>query len=149
MSLTVEQARDAVMELVDAAWKATGAVTETMPLLYDDVRGDAPSAPSAGGRASPYGRATVRVLESPQSTQGRQRRYLTTGLVTVQVFAPVGEGRVTADRMARVVVDALRGHQGNPAGVWFFDVAPLELPNDGPWSQTNVQGSFRFQEVAT
>jgi len=49
--------------------------------------------------------------------------------------------------MAKVLLDAFRGHDHDPDGVWIFDAVAQELGNDGAWFQVNVTASFRFQEV--
>jgi hypothetical protein len=36
---------------------------------------------------------------------------------------------------------------GGTAGLWFFDIAPAEIGQDGAYFQTNVGASFRYQEV--
>lgn len=147
MTLTLAQARDAVISLVDAAWKAD-ATTLSFPMLYDDVKGDNPGENASTTQATAFGRTTLRTLTSPQSTQGR-RRFLTTAALTVQIFTPFGDGHTLGDPMAKVVLDALRGHVGSTGGFWLSDIAANEIGQDGPWFQTNVVATARYQENAS
>lgn len=143
MSMTVAQARDAVIELIDVAWKA-GPPTDTVPMHYDNVVSDKPGGTT---ETDPFARTTVRILSSPQSTQGRIR-FLTSGTVTVQVFTAVGDGHTLSDSLVQVALDTLRGHVGDVDGLWFFNAVANEIGVDGPWFQTNVEAFFRFQEDA-
>lgn len=145
---TPAEARDTVLGIAHAAWTAGGAPTASLPLLYGDVKGDKPGEGAATTQALGYGRFTVNIVESPQTTQGKRRRYMTQGLFTAQVFAPFGDGRQNVDAYAKILTDAFRAHTGTAAGVHFFDIVPLDLGEEGPHSRTDVQASFRFQEAA-
>lgn len=117
-------------------------------MLYDNVKGEIPGTEiGSTGRATAWARTTVRVLEQPQVTQGSRRRYQSEGVVSVQVFTPVGDGHALGDTYAQVLLDALRGHVGSTDGLWIFDAAVAEIGTDGPWFQVNVSASFRWQEV--
>lgn len=148
MSLTVEEARDTALAVVHTAWTASGAASEDVPLLFDNVKGDPPDLGTVAGRVDPYARASVRILVSDQSTQGRQRRYLSEGSLSVQIFTAPGDGWGLADQLSRVVVNALRGHAGTPDGLWFFEVGAFEVGQTGAWRQVNAEARFRFQETA-
>jgi hypothetical protein len=143
MSLTLAEARDAVVEIVTTAWDAAPP-SDSIAMHYDDVKADKPGGTT---EALPFARTTVRILSSPQSTQGR-RRYLTSGAVTVQIFTPFGDGHTLGDELSQIVLVALRGHVGSTGGLWFFDAVQNEIGEDGPWFQTNVDATFRFQEDA-
>lgn len=147
MTLQIDTARDAVIALIDTAWKASGAASENVPMQYDNVKSDAPGelVPPGTGQAGPYARTSVRTISSPQSTQGR-RRFLTTGDVTVQIFTPAGDGHTLGDALAKVPLAALRQHVGSADSLWFFDIVPQEIGIDGAHFQTNVTASLRYQE---
>ena len=149
MTLTLAQARDAAISVVDAAWKDAAAPTTAFPMLYDNVKGDTPSTEiGSTGRAPAWARTTVRVIAQPQTTQGARRRYESEGTITVQVFTPVGDGHTLGDAYVQVILDALRAHASSSDGLWFFDIAAAEIGVDGPWFQTNVGATFRWQELA-
>ena len=146
MTLTTAQARDAVMGLIETAWTASGAATENAPLHFANVKSDRPGEDGSSSQAEAWGRVSVQMVESPQSTQGR-RRWLTTGILTVQIFTPFGDGHLLGDAFAAVLLNALRGATNSPDGVWYFDATVNEIGQDGPWFQSNVTASFRFQEA--
>lgn len=143
---TLAEARDAVSLLINDAWLADPA-SSSIPMLWDDVKGDKPGEDGSTTRTDPYAKTTIRTIASPQSTQGR-RRYETTGTVTVQIFTPFGDGNALGDVLAQVILDVLRGHIGSPAGLSFFDIDPNEIGETGPWFQMNVGASLRYQELA-
>lgn len=147
MTLTLTEARDAVYSFVKTAWGAS-AVTSSYPMLYDNVVGDKPGEDEDTTRAAAWARTTVRTFESPQSTVGVPGRYQTQGGLVVQVFTPFGDGHALGDAICEVLLSALRGQVGTPDTLWFFDVFPAEIGQDGPWFQTNINATFRYQEVA-
>jgi hypothetical protein len=141
---TQTQARDAIADTINSAWLASG-VTSAYELQWDNVKADPPGEDSAGN-ALPWGRVTVRHLISPQETIGGPEcsKFLTEGLVTVQVFTPSGDGHVLGDQIVEVLKAALRNVSvGN---LWFFDVRVNEIGQDGPWFNQNVVAGFRYQE---
>lgn len=147
MSLTPEEARDAAIAVVDVPWKAS-PVSGDVPMLYDDVKGDPPGEDAATTRPGAFARTTIRIASSPQITQGN-RRWQTTGFISVQIFTPKGDGRTLGDRLSLVVLNALRSHRGSAGTLFFYDAVPNEIETKGAHSQINVQASFRFQEVVT
>jgi hypothetical protein len=146
MTLTLEQARNAVGSLVNLAWLAA-PVSSAIPMLWDNVKGDKPGEDGSTTNVAPYAETTIRVIDSPQTTQGR-RRFTTTGVVTVQIFTAFGDGNTLGDTLSQVILNALRGHVGSTDGFWVFDIVPAEVGRTGPWFQMNVGASFSFQELA-
>jgi len=143
---TLAEARDAVALVINTAWLAA-SVSSSIPMHWDDVKADKPGEDAITSRAPSYAKTTVRTIGSPQTTQGR-RRFETTGTVTVQIFTPFGDGNTLGDALAQVILNALRSHVGSPAGLSFFDIDPNEIGETGPWFQTNVVASIRYQELA-
>ncbi len=145
MTVTLAQARDAVITVVDVAWKAAPA-SAALTMLYDNVVGDRPGESASTTQNEAWARTTVRTIGSDRTTQGT-RRYQTDGLVTVQIFTPSGDGHTLGDALTKIVVDALRAHTSSADSIWFFGVTPIEIGQDGPWFNVNVDASFRYQEV--
>ena len=93
---------------------------------------------------------TVRHLTSSSETfagegEGKEQHE---GIVVVQVFAPAGDGREAADPMADVVRHAFQRKRIPGVDGWFYEAAAVEVPGQGPWSQTNVSARFRWSERA-
>lgn len=145
MTLTTSEARDAIIGLLDAGL-AADPITTGVLRLYGNVVGDKPGEDAATGKALPFMRLDMLTVESPQTTLSR-RRYRTEGLVTVQHFTPFGDGNALGDSYSEVILGILRGHVGSTGGFWFLDIVAQEIGVDGPWFQTNVQATFRYQEV--
>lgn len=141
---TATEARDAISETINTAWLASG-VTSAIALQWDNVKAD-PVGEDADGNALPWGRVTVRTFLTEQETLGGvgNRKHLTEGQVTIQVFTPSGDGHTLGDAIVEVLKAALRNIRvGN---LWFFDVTAREIGQDGPHFNQNVQAGFRYEE---
>lgn len=145
MSLTLTQARDAVVSLVRTAWIA-GPSSAAIPLAFDNVKFDKPGEDGSTTEAGPWAKITTRIISAGSETQGN-RRFTTEGVLTVQIFTPTGDGNTLGDVLSQFVLDTLRAHVGTASGVWFFDATPNEIGLEGPWFQHNVTASFRYQEI--
>lgn len=147
MPTTRTCARDEMLAAVKAvADDLIDTVTgDPVPVIYDDV-------PDEIEKADPpiaWVRATVAHQTGNQATLAGSsgvRRYTRTGLLTVQIFTPTGDGLSVADEYATAFQSALQG-KSTPNGVWFRDVTAQEAGIDGPWFQTNVVGTFEYDEV--
>lgn len=145
---TQTAARDIISGLVNAAWLAD-ALSAGIVLLWADVIGDKPPAHDARGNAVPFARVAVRHFFGEQDTLSRvgTRRYLTGGMVQMQIFTPIGDGYALGDQLAEIVKRAFRV-QPTTSQVWFFDITPTDLGTDGPWYFQSVEAKFRYQEIA-
>jgi len=145
---TTTAARDAIASLIRTAWIAPGSATENVLLLWDNVVAPKP-AEDEFGKALPWGRVTVRHATGEQETLAPigSRRYLSGGIVTVQVFTPFGDGHGLGDQIVAVIKAAFRAAPVTHA-VWFNNASITEIGVDGPWFNTNLDATFRYQEVA-
>lgn len=139
MSLTFEQARDEIYTLGHTAWSAAN----DYPLLFEDLPGDPPKT------ATPWARLSLRhesgrqeTLSNPLGNKLFERR----GVLIVQVFAVRGKGLQSADRLAKVFMDAYEG-KSTPGGVWFRNARYREVGPDGNWYQVNVTADFVYTET--
>jgi len=141
---TQTAARDAIIDTLRDAWLAD-PITVGIELQYDNVKADPPGE-DAAGNALPFARITVRHQISPQETIGGvgNRKHLTEGLVTVQVFTASGDGHTLPDQIAEILKAAMRNVR--VGDLWFFDVRVNEIGTDGPWFNQNVLGNFRYEE---
>jgi len=146
---TITQARDALIGAMDAAL-AADAITTAIARQYDDVRADQPTAVDAAGKPVPFIRMTVRHVDGGQDTMGNvgNRRFVSRGILTVQVFTAPGDGHKLSDTIVPIVRRAMQSLR-SPNAVWLFDVSPpLEIGVTGAWFQVNVRGAFTYEEVA-
>jgi|TARA_R110002167_G_scaffold92478_1_gene248331 hypothetical protein len=91
-----------------------------------------------------WARVTVQGGEAFQASLGGTgyRRWRHLGLVTVQVFSPMGEGLQTSLDVADDVVAALEGVTTSSVEIHASSVNPIG--RDGAFFQTNVRTPFRF-----
>lgn len=144
-------ARNEVMALLNTAWLANGTSAD-VPLLWDNVSGNAPPKPDSTGKAEAgsWARAQMRHNVGGQVSladdQGR-RRWRRSGIITVEVYTPLGTGFDRLhDELVQIVKDAFEG-KTTVSDIIFSDVAPREIGPDGPWFQSNVLIAFEYDEV--
>ena len=140
---TRTEARDAVLGAVRAAWLANGT-TAPIAMHWDDVASD-PTGHDAQGLPLPWARASVRFLASPVEAHGNnEAKHLTEGILTVQLFAPFGDGHKLGDELAEVLEVAFRARR--IGDLWFYGARSPEVGREGPWFRTDFVANFRFEE---
>lgn len=138
MSLTHQQARDEMFDVLKAAWDTT-----TYDIFWEDVR------KQRGKNEKPWATVTLQHASGFQSTLSGavgSRTFTRLGFITVQIFTPNGKGLQDAYDLAKVVSDAFEG-TSTPGGVWFRNVRLNEVGRDGEFFQLNVIVEFRYDEV--
>jgi hypothetical protein len=146
---TIEQAYDELAGIINTAWLA-GAATSGLTLLWDDVVGDKPTTES-DGQVAAYGRCYIRHTAGGQDTlaaRGR-RRFVSSGILTVQIFTPFGQGYRLANQIGKVVRDAILATSPT-SPINFSDPAYREFGRDGntPWTMSTVSATFRYYDRA-
>ena len=138
MTATFQEANDEVLAVFKAAWDTTGFIA-----VYENVRGDKPTT------TAPWARASLRNVTGRQATLANHdgvRRWRRDGILTIQIFVPLGEGLQEGYSLSKVVTDALEG-TSTPSAVWFRNVSVNEIGPDGEWFQFNVLAEFTYDEV--
>jgi hypothetical protein len=147
-----EQAFDAVLDLAKAKWDANSPALNggtAPPVEWPFVPIDAPLREQGG----PWMRVTIR-SQTPvgRPTLGRrgaeQVRFPRAGRFSAQIFVPSRKrGLVSAQRLAKVLVDAFEDQQTAAGGVSFNSVLSTEAGEDDTWYQVNVSAIFHYDEV--
>ena len=73
-------------------------------------------------------------------------RYTRTGLLTIQLFTPQGDGLALADTISTAFEEGVRGKR-TLNGVIYKNVSSQEIGIDGPWFQTNINADFEYDQV--
>ena len=142
---SISLARDSILNQLYTAWNV-GPPSQDIPILYDDTVG---IKPVSGSPASPWIRAIVRHTSGGQASLANFNgvsRYKRSGIFTVQVFTPAGDGLSLSDSLVSVIVNAFEG-KSTADGVWFRRIRINEIGQDGIWYQTNVLINFEYEEV--
>ena len=138
MTATLVEARDAIYELLKAAWDATGYI-----MLWDDLSGEPPET------TSPWARSKISFNTGGQASlsndQGKAR-FNRAGFLTIQVFTPAGEGLDDNLILAQLILDAYEG-VSTSNGVWFRNARYNPVGNSGDFFQGNVLVDFTYDEV--
>jgi hypothetical protein len=142
MTATVTQARDEMLATFRTAWTA-GPPSSTLPVLYPDVSQEVPS-------SGAWARVMVKHSYGEQATlsgETGQRRFRHTGIITVQIFTPTGDGQVLNDQLIAIAKGAFEGVTTSPGRIMFRNVRINEVGQDGQWFQVNVLADFEYDEV--
>ena len=138
MTATFDQANGEILTIFKDAWDPTGHLA-----LYENVQGDRPTA------QSPYARISVRHgPPGPTSLTGSlgTHRFERTGLLTVQIFIPNGQGLSLGYVLGKIVADAFEG-VASPLQVWFRNIRVNEVGPSDEWFQFNVLVDFTYDEI--
>jgi len=142
-------ARNEVMALFKAAWDAN-LTSAPIPILWDGINPLEPPQPAstAAAEARPWVRIEMRHNVGGQAGFGDGvRRYRRVGIITVEVFTPMGTGfDALHDELVQIVKDAFEG-KTTPSDVEFRDVSPKEVGPTGPWFQSDVNIAFEYDEI--
>lgn len=135
--MTPQEAVDAIGKVFKDAWDTTGGAA-----VYDDLPGSVPSDDS-----TLWARLTIRHTDGGQASlagDSGARRWRKEGIVTVQVFSPMGDGVQAGRNAAATVVNAF---QDAKLAVWFRNTRMNEVGASGAFFQTNVSTTFSYDEV--
>src|SRR5690606_24242509 len=138
MSCNPNQAKDQILTVLKTVWDTLHTPPEDpYELKYDDLNKEAVGT-DAGN--SIWGRVTIRHGDAFQSSLTgpleEVKRWTNLGAVTVQVFAPSGDGMVKAYDACQKIAQAFRKSRG--IQVWFRRVRVNEAGEHGPYQQVNV-----------
>lgn len=137
--MTAQEAVDAMLGIFSAAWVAAGY--DVANVRWDDVNGALPTGDVV------WARTKITHTGGDQVTMGAtraNRKYENIGFITVQVFAPVGEGDVRVRAAAQDVVNGFR--EANNVSVWFRNIRMKEVGNSGAFQQFNVLADFTYDD---
>ena len=115
------------------------ALRPGVPMAYDNAAFDpAVDAVDGMGNPMPWVRLTVVPGDGFQASLGTPKVWRSTGVVSVQVFVPAGEGDGTANELADDAASIFRGT--NDSGVTFRAPALTRVGLDaaGAWYELNV-----------
>ena len=140
-SLTITAAKDDMLKMVRDAWLADSRADEN--LVYDDLDGSVPETMLS------WARVDIKHADGGQDSLsgglGKQR-YTRSGVLTVQLFDPSGEGLSSSDNSAKIIMDAFDG-KSSANGVWFKNVRLNEIGADGDFFNSNIIVDFEYYEV--
>lgn len=147
-TITKTQARDEVFALFRTAWLAD-STSQDVELRYEDVGPkEPPSAPSEG-QAPAWARIQMRWADGDQISLGGNQGssiFDRSGIITIQVFAPSGDGRVLSDQLTEIALNALEG-KTTTSGVRIRRARHIDVGIDGPWFQVNVTANFEYDRL--
>lgn len=140
MTATLPVARDDIMEQFDATWAPTGN-----PVHYPGIADkDFPPATQI-----PWARVMFLPTAGNQVTLSGidgQRRFRHVGVVTAQVFTPLGDGGRSTYALAQTIMDGFQGFS-TANGVEFRNVRANTIGPSRDWFQVNVLIDYEYDEI--
>lgn len=106
---------------------------------------DDPQAPPSNAT---WVRFNILHSDGRQITMGSpaSNRFERIGIITIQVFSPIGNYAVDAVEKATAALKLYEGVENN--GIFYYDAYCREIGNDGQgWNQINVIVTFRYEEI--
>lgn len=118
----------------------TYAVANNFPVGWEDVDFDIPTGQTV------WLRVTMRHATSHQSAFAADGKlYDMNGTFYVQIFSPMGDGKVKGLAASQGVIDALRAFK-HPV-LWLHSVRLNELGSDGAFQKFNVLSTFTYSTI--
>lgn len=137
---TTVQARDLINGNILAAWRVLGF--DDANLIWTDIPGKIPASELV------WARVTLKHATGTQTTlSGRVggRQFEQKGTVTIQVFAPVGDGSTAGYSTAQALKTVLENP--NVSDIWYRNARLLEIGRSGAFEQINVLADFSYTDV--
>ncbi len=136
--MTSEEATDLMLAVVNAT---ALAYSPAIPMRYLDVPGDPPAENVVWARGS-----VLHATGGQGSLTGGNGTtlYENKGLLLVEVYAPVGDGKVAGRRAAQAFLNAIRSYRG---AVWFRGMHMQEAGRDGAFERFDVKTNFEYDDV--
>lgn len=143
MSTTLTDARDTI------GMAMLGVVNDIEPqppvVFWDDTEPEEGSLPPANAawlriKILPTNGSQVSVSSGQQGTG----KFRFTGLVMVQVFAPLQDGLKTSDSIAQAFLEGMQGRDFE--GVWFENVRAVGRGREKQWTEQRVVADYFYDD---
>jgi hypothetical protein len=146
------EARDTILNHFTTRWAVVDwdnvfdKLDSPVPLVrYEDVKTSEPTGADCWVWVSVRNAPNTRQVTVGQANGRRFRRE---GLVTVQVFGPIGQGLKYNDLIANVVEGIFKGKSTGDDTVQFLSTSVVDIGESGSWAQTNVSAVFTYDMVS-
>lgn len=137
---SVKEAKDAILDHFVTEWNAQANPPD---IHYEDVEKKTPSGDVTWVRVRiQHNTGTQVTLGGPAG-----KRFRMTGLFTVNIFTPFGDGNSQADDLVEVALAAFQGRDTGSDKIEFKNARSQELGRDGPWFLTNVLAEFEYDRI--
>lgn len=113
------------------------------PIIRPNIKG-ATSVPEQNIVWCRFTPQTVERIQSSLSCQNCKRRFTVFGVLTIQLFSPIGEGNSQIDDIVTSIVNLYTNHKGD---LWFRNVRWREIGESGAFYQTNIICDYIYDEV--
>lgn len=138
-------AYDAIMKLFADGWAAAYPSPATPPpVAYPDRRFDVPADNTPWVRLQfQHRRGTQVTIQSPGN-----RRFRAWGVLTVEIYAPLGDGLTTSQQIGDTLLSIFEGQTTGPDAVIFRQVTPpVDHGPSGAWNLSKVVINFEYDRI--
>lgn len=142
MTTNIEAYND-TMSRIKTVWDTTG-----LPIIYPDVPVDTAAQACIDTGTSAWARVTYQDNERSQTSISgpTNAKYTATGIVTVSIYAPTGDGGQLRRTLTALMETAFEGI-ATLNGVWYRNVRTEGPVPDGMWSGANVIAEWSYDQV--
>lgn len=132
------------MTPIEAKDEMFAAVQDMTPVGVITVWPDKPDTIPVGEK---WIRPTVRHADSRQTslaTSDGKRRFTRYGILSIECYAPVGDGNVEVDTLAHAFTKGLEMLRSSP--IWYRNIRFTESGKEGSSSRVTVMADFQYDE---
>lgn len=133
--MNTQEAKDIIFKVFRDVWNPL------FPVVWDDKSGTPPNSDTN------WARVFLRHSNGGQSSLAGEignRRFTDEGLVTIQIFSPINQGRQVGTALADVVKYA---YEDARTPVWFRNARAMEGSSNGMFTLVNVYVDFNYDHV--
>ncbi len=150
MTTTYTNAVDEMFSVVRTVWNAnTAAIVGYVP----EMRWQGVEVSTPPPNDLYWGRTSIQTVTDQQTNVATldgngKRRYTTSGLIFVQLFAPLADAQ-SMDKIRKLAQTVRAGFRGTttPSSVVFRNARINELSPDGKANRINVVAEFEYDEI--
>jgi hypothetical protein len=141
--MKIDAAALAIVNAWNTAWTALYGDPPSIPYVLDDEQFSEPNPSSS------WVRFAIRHQISNQISLGSPMRFERRGILFVQLFTPIDQGRNALDVLVRQTIDAMEKQTIGSISDCITTIAATarEVPTTGEWAQASVTVPFYYWET--
>lgn len=145
MAQSTDDLRQELSDFARTIWAAALAATSLpsdSPLTYDNLNFDPPD------DGSVWARLTIQNLNGDRAALGKgMTLFRREGLVTIQIFVPIGSSTFVADQLSDSIAEAFEDAAA-VGNIWFRNTTMREVGPDGTFHQVNIVTQYVYDRTA-
>lgn len=144
-SFTKQQFRDEILAVVYDGLKAD-SYTENLRIMFEDDDSDDTAGRNEPNSTESWIEIIIRHTGSDQTLSGSagNRRYHRDGLISVNIYTPLGDNLKANDIISEIVSNIFESYSG---ALWFRNTSSSEIGPTRSWYMTSVISEFQYDQI--